>query len=250
MDRTRQVLSLVAFLAMVGLNFLANSLPLNGVTTAEISDRYPTLFTPAGYVFAIWGVIYLLLAGFVGYQLVRGQDPALDRVGYLFVVSSVLNMAWLVSWHWELITLSTAIMVALLLCLMLLYVRINRVEIPVTSAARWAVKLPFSIYLAWISVATVANVAVNLYAAGWQAMGLVPELWTLLVSLVAAVLGAAALSARGDYAFALVICWALAGVGVANSENTLLMASCWSLVLALGALMGIRATARRGPAAR
>lgn len=240
--KTEKYLSLAAYVFMVGVNALASLLPLNNQTTAEISDRYPTLITPAGYVFAIWALIYLALAGFVLFQLLRDSNGRLTRIRYLFIASSLLNAAWLFAWHWEQLALSLVIMLALLIVLVAIYLTVRRQRWD-SPAAQWLVKAPFSIYLAWISVATIVNVSVVLYASGWQGWGISGVSWTAVLIVVAAVLAASALIIRGDAAFALVIMWALTGVAANNSDITFLATTAWAAGVALAILLGWRIAA-------
>jgi translocator protein len=169
----RQVLNILTFILVVGVNGLANSLPINNQTTGEISDNYPVMFTPAGYVFSIWGLIYLGLLGFVIYQALPAQrdNPRLDRVGYWFVWSCIFNSIWIFLWHYELMLWSVLVMLGILVSLILVYLHLeigrNRVPLGESLLAR----LPFSIYLGWISVATIANVSVLLYDLGWDGFG-------------------------------------------------------------------------------
>ena len=112
---------------MVTVNALANILPINGVTTGELSDAYPSLFTPAGYVFGIWGLIYLLLVIFVVYQARDAQQHnlRLDALGYAFVVSCVFNIGWIFAWHYGQILLSTLFMLGILASLVVCYERLK-----------------------------------------------------------------------------------------------------------------------------
>ena len=114
----------VSFLVMVSVNALANILPINGIKTGEVSGFYENLFTPAGFTFGIWGLIYLLLAGYILYQLGLFQtkntlnEDLLNRVGLYFSISSIANTAWIFSWHYHLIVFSMFIMIIILVCLM------------------------------------------------------------------------------------------------------------------------------------
>lgn len=175
----------------------------------------------------------------------RPDDPALSRFGYLFAVSSVLNTIWLFAWHWESLGLSVAVMVALLVTLMLMYNRLSRIYMRPLSLRWWCLRLPFSIYFAWISVATIANVSVALYAGGWEG-GRIGEVgWTVIMSVIAALLAGLVLLRKRDFAFTLVIIWALTGVGARNQDVLALAVAIWCVVLGLGVLIGVRVTARR-----
>jgi len=213
-----KIIVAVAFAGMVVVNYLSTSLPLGGITPDGVSDKFPTLFTPAGYVFSIWGLIYVLLAGLVIYSFVSGSSRRIDRIAPLFVLSCALNTAWLFAWHWILLPLSLAIMVALLLTLILIVQRLREADTPPSTGEKWLVHLPFSIYLGWISVATIANASAVLYEAGWDGWGLTPEAWTVLLMSAAIILGVASVLMRGDFAYTLVIVWALVGIGVRHSD--------------------------------
>ncbi|ADI14291.1 TspO/MBR family protein [Truepera radiovictrix] len=243
-----RVLNIVALAAVVVVNALANTLPLNNLTTGDISDRYPTLFTPAGYVFSIWGLIYLLLAVFVVYQILPKQrdNPRLGRPGPLFVLSCAFNIAWIFSWHYLQIALSTIMIVGLLLSLVLIYERLEVGRTRVHKAESLAVRLPFSIYLGWLTVATVANVSVTLVALGVTGGALAP-FWAAVAIAAATLIGLAVLRRRGDVAFVGVLVWALIGIAVARwgaATLVALIALVAAGVLAAAALQ----RARRGGA--
>ncbi|MEX2356302.1 MAG: tryptophan-rich sensory protein [Thermaerobacterales bacterium] len=235
-----RTLNVAAFAAMVAVNILANALPLNGQTTGAISDRYPVLFTPAGYVFAIWGVIYLCLAAFVVYQArVHEWDVYAGRIGHLFILSCALNSAWIFAWHFDLLALSTLIIVGLLLTLISLYLRLAPPPDGQVLAwqERWLVKAPFSLYLGWISVATIANVSILLYSAGWQRWGLSDVTWTVTMMVVAAVLAIVMGKREGDFIFVLVVAWALAGIGVRHDAVAEIAFVAWVLAGILAVLV-------------
>jgi benzodiazapine receptor len=219
--KTRQILNLATFLIMVVVNGLANALPLNGRLTGEISDSFPVLFTPAGYVFAIWGLIYLLLFGFVIYQALPSQrdNPRLERTGYWFAASNLFNTAWIFLWHYGFFTLTLVAMLGVLSSLLVLYVRLGIGRGQFSLAEKILVNLPFSVYLGWISVATVANFSITLYNLGWNGGGIAPAVWTVALLAVAAILGAAMIWLRRDAAYALVLVWAFAGITIKQSET-------------------------------
>jgi len=219
-NRTWQALVATLFLAMVAMNALANILPLFGRSTGEISDNFPSLFTPAGYTFAVWGLIYLALAAFVIYQASgsRRDDAALVGLRPLFVLSCFLNIGWLVSWHALAITISEVIMIALLVTLIAVYRRSGAWREPVTTAHRWLVHAPFSLYLGWITVATVANTSIFLLDRGFDG-GAAATAVTVFVIAVATGLGLAGVWRRRDGLYALVIAWGLGGVAVARASE-------------------------------
>jgi len=207
-----------AFLVMVAMNALANLLPLFGRVTGDVSDGYPSLFTPAPYTFSVWGAIYLLLAAFVVYQaLPRARDDArLARVRPLFVLSCAFNTLWLVAWHGLAIALSELLMLALLATLVALYLRADLWRAPAPPWQRWLLDLPFAAYLGWISVATIANTSIFLLDLGVDGGARAVAITVVMVA-AAAVLGLLALLTRRDWAYALVVGWGLGGVAAARA---------------------------------
>lgn len=227
--KQKQILNWVGLVVVLVMNGLATALPIGGRTTEEISDSIPTLFTPAGYVFSIWGLIYLGLLAFAWYQS-RSQEQGesvVERIGYWFVASCAFNSIWIVLWHYLQISLSLVAMLGLLVSLIAIYLRLDIGRRPVSASERRWVHLPFSIYLGWISVATIANVSAVLYTLGWNGGPLSPEAWTAIMVIVAAVLGIVMILLRNEVAFPLVLVWALIGIAVAR-------ASIWSLAITAG----------------
>jgi hypothetical protein len=206
------------------VNALASTLPLNGQTTGEISDRFDVYFVPAGYVFSIWGLIYLALIGYSLYQALPSQreNPRLRRTGWLYVLSCVANAAWLFLWHYEYFALTIVAMVALLLLLIAIYLRLDTGRTRVSTAETWLVRVPFSLYLGWITVATIANATSLLDYLNWNGWGLTPVAWAVIMLFAGAVIASAVSITRGDVAYVLVIVWAYLGVAVKNSDTALI----------------------------
>jgi phosphoglycerol transferase MdoB-like AlkP superfamily enzyme len=236
----KQILNGFALAAVLIVNWLATSLPINGLTPGQISDSVPSLFTPAGYVFSIWGLIYLWLLAYVVYQALPGQrDSAfVERIGYWFAISSLVNVAWIFAWHYEQFLLSLAIMLGLLGSLIVLYVRLGVGRNDVSTRDRLLVHAPFSVYLGWISVATIANFAVVLYVLGWNGFGITPEVWTVTVMIVAAGLGIAMTVDRKETAYPLVIIWALIGIAVQRAGIPAIAVTAWVAALAVLVVLG------------
>ena len=209
----RQIVNIFALGAVLTINALANILPINGQTTGELSDKYPSLFTPAGYVFSIWGLIYLLLAIFAVYQALPSQkeNGRLERLGYLFALSCVFNFVWIIVWHYEFILLSQLMMLGILATLIMSYENLGIGTSEAPRAERWAVRLAFSIYLGWITVATVANTSVLLISRGFDGGAFAP-LWTIIAIVAALGIGLTVLARRGDIPYTLVLVWAFAGI--------------------------------------
>lgn len=215
-------LNALTLAGMLLVNSLANALPLNGKNTGQISDSYPVLFTPAGYVFSIWGLIYLALIGFTVFQALPGQlaNPRINRIGGWFALANVLNIAWLFAWHWEILWLSVVFMVGLLSCLLVIYTRLEiGLHARTSPLEQTLVDFPFSLYLGWISVATIANISAALYASGWDGFGLAPEVWTVIMIFITVLLGVLMIQRRNAITYSAVLIWALIGIRVRPDQN-------------------------------
>ena len=232
-----QSLNITALALTIAVNALASTFALNGRTTAQVSDMYPTLITPAGYVFSIWGIIYTLLMVFAVYQALpsKREQPFLAQMNLLFVLSSVLNVAWLILWHYDQIALSVVLMFALLATLIAIYLRLNIGKTVVSWKERACVHLPFSVYLGWITVASIANVAAALVPVQWDGFGLASEVWSILVIAVALLITLTVLATRKDYAYGLVLMWALVGIAVKQTAypNIALAAEASAIIIAI-----------------
>lgn len=246
-DVLRQGVNVLAVVAALAVNGLANALPLNGQTTGEISDRFEVYFVPAGYVFSIWGVIYLALVAFAVYQALPAQrdNARLRRVGYLFAASCLANVAWLFLWHYEQFAWTLAAMVALLLLLITIYLRLGVGRAAVPATERWLVHLPFSVYLGWITVATIANVTSLLDYLGWSGWGISPEAWAVIMLLAATGIASAVSLSRGDVAYMLVIMWALAGIGVKQAATPVVAVTAWVTTALVGLMLVVGVVLRR-----
>ncbi len=198
------------------INLLANIIPYNGVTTAEVSDSFSVFFVPAGYVFSIWGVIYLGLIAFAIYQL-RNNYKVFKEISWYVVLAGLLNSLWIILWHYNFIPSTLPIMLALLLVLIKIYTSIYSLK-STTRNFNIFVKIPFSIYLGWITVATVANVTVFLNYFGIESLVLSGSVWSALLIVVAMLLAIYAMYKSRDYAYALVIVWASVGIAVKFSD--------------------------------
>ena len=166
----RQSLNVLLVLATLVVNILADALPINGLNTGAISDRFHVYFVPAGYVFAIWGLIYIGLITYGIYQALPAQreNPRLRSVDGFFALASLANIAWLFLWHYEQFVGTLAAMLVLLASLIAIYLRLGIGETQVSRSETWLVRVPFSIYLGWITVATIANVKEVLYSLKWN----------------------------------------------------------------------------------
>jgi benzodiazapine receptor len=228
-DLVRQLVNVIATVLMIAINVLANALPLNGQNTGAISDSFDVKFVPAGYVFSIWGLIYLALIGFAIYQALPSQreNPRLRRIGYLYAVSSALNILWIFLWHYMVFVGTIIIMLGLLASLIAIYVRLGIGIAPVKTAEKWLVNLPFSIYLGWITVATIANASQLLVYLNWSRWGIAPQAWAIIMIGAATIVGLLMALFRRDIAFLLVLVWALAGIGVKQLTAPAVSAAAW-----------------------
>lgn len=208
---------LISFLGMIAVNALANILPINGMNTGVISARYDSLFTPAAYAFSIWGLIYLMLAVYVVFQLLpaRGEtDPArqeiVEEVGKWFIISSVLNMSWIFAWHYEQLLLSVLIMLLLLLSLIRISWTLRQPHC--SPREELALRIPFGLYFGWITVATIANITAWLAGSGWNGFGLSPSVWMVAVLLVGLAIACVTMYRIRSVAYGLTVLWAYTAI--------------------------------------
>lgn len=239
--RIIQVLNVVFFIAAVTANTLAVVLPLNGKSTQALSDAYPNLFVPSGLTFSIWGVIYIMLALYCLYQTGalnrKGtfNDRAVTGIGVFFIVSSIANFLWIFAWHYEVVWLSMALMLVLLISLMIINIKLAKIK-DMSVKEKILVQAPFSIYFGWISVATIANATALLVKYQWNGFGISAEIWTMGVIGVALILTVLQLVLKRDIAYSLVVLWALTGILIrpdiaAGQHNNILVMVITSMVI-------------------
>jgi len=245
---------LLATVAAIALNALANALPIAGRTTGEISDAFASLVTPAGYVFAIWGVIYLGLLAYAVWQALPAQasNPRVQAIAWPVVVGHVANGGWILAWHHLRFGWTMALMLVLLGSLMVVYLRLRASAAGRGVAAPGAVERlvafgTFSVYLGWITVATVANATIWLLDRGWDGGVLPGMVWAVIALVIATGLGVRMLRAYRDAAYAAVLVWAFVGIVVQQIATPLVAATA---VLGVLALAYVAALTFRGPAAR
>ncbi|MGW6663797.1 TspO/MBR family protein [Peribacillus sp. NPDC055009] len=208
------IINLIFYLFVVTMNFSANYLPLNGQTSGEISDKLDVLFTPAGYVFSIWGLIYFLLAIWVFRQFLskHQNSPAYKASFPWFALSCVLNGAWLLAWHYEHFLLSVFIIIALLATLMVIYTNVKKVKHESFDL------FPFSVYTGWVSVATIADISYYLTYIKWDGFGVSSSTWTIVLLIAATILAFVFAGKNRDWCYPLVFVWAFIGIGIRNSS--------------------------------
>jgi len=205
-------LTVLFFAAMVFMNYLANSLPINGKTTGDVSAAYPNLFVPAGITFSIWGIIYLLLAVYCVMQFMPDSKEIASQINWLFIISCVLNGLWIVAWHYQKLPWSLLIMVGLLVTLIMINLQIRELS------PGW-VKAAFGIYLGWICIATIANVTALLVDTGWNGFGFQPQTWSIIMIAAGTIIVSLTLLRINNPFIGLAVVWAFAGIIIRRSED-------------------------------
>jgi hypothetical protein len=236
-DTRRQVATILAFLAVMVSNIAANALPINGITTKEISDQFNVYVIPAGYVFAIWGLIYVLLGAFTTWQaLPRNRESGVLRsLGYLPALSGVFNTTWILLWQYEVFALTVPVMLGLLVTLIAIHLRLWAHREELRGTPYWTVRAPWSVYLGWITVATIANIAQTLAWAGFNGFGVAPAILAAIVLFTGTAIASTFVTRFRDVAYGLVIVWAYIGVAIQEQDTI-------TVVIAAGigaALVGI-----------
>ena len=205
-------LNLLLFAGMIVMNYLANSLPLNGKTTGALSDAYPNLFVPAGVTFSIWGVIYILLVTFCVIQFTTSHQAVISLIAWLFGITCIFNALWIVAWHYERLPLSLILMLGLLVSL--IWINLFIKDLPAGF-----IKAAFGIYLGWICIATIANVTALLVNYGWGGFGISEETWTIIM-IAAGTLIVSLTVWRLDNPFVgLSVVWAFAGIMIKRQAD-------------------------------
>ena len=246
-DTIRQYANLLSVIVALTVNILVSTLPLNGQNTGEISDRFQVYFVPAGYVFSIWGIIYLGWIAFTIFQLQSSQreSPRLRRLGYLFAISNIANATWLFCWHYNQFGLSVLVMLTLLGLLIASYLRLNVNRERVTPLEYWSVDMLFSTYLGWITIATVANISDWLYLIGWDGFGIPAQSWAVIMLAVASLLGLAMALTRKDVGYVSVLVWAFIGIAVKQTSAAMVVVSAWVAAALMLGLVIFSLTRRR-----
>ncbi|WP_425218313.1 tryptophan-rich sensory protein [Tumidithrix helvetica] len=225
-DRLRQLVTLAAILGSIAVNTISNLFPLNGVNIGVLSN---TLFTsvliiPANYAFAIWGLIYIGLIAFGIYQFQpsQRQNPSLQRCGYLLVFASLAQCVWIYLFLARLFPLSLVAMLGILFPLIGMYQRLGIGQQRISRQERWFIHIPISVYLGWITVATVVNVAIALYSLNWNGWGIAPPIWTAIVMTISTAIAVLIVIKHHDTAYALVMIWALVAIAIRQINTPLI----------------------------
>lgn len=237
-----QIAVIITTLILIGFNAAANLIPFNGISTAAVSDIFKTYFVPAGYVFLIWGVIYLLLLIFsFGYTVIpkKERSHVEEQIVPWYLLSSVANIVWLFCWHYGYFLTTVVAIVTVLFSLIQIFLVLQ--ENQAQSTTEFAVlHLPFQIYLGWISVTTIANISDVAWYFGFDGFGLSGAYWAAALMIVAGILSAVITFRARAYAFAVVIIWAVIGIMVKfPAEQAMIVAGGLTIAIAIGA-MGIK----------
>lgn len=239
----RQISVIVALAITIFVNYLANALPLNGRDTGSISDNFPVRFTPAGYVFSIWGLIYLGLILYAIYQALPGQrtNETHQAIFWPFMLSCLANSTWIFMWHYGLYSLSVLVILLLLGSLITVYTRLYPRWSTASLAERVTTHIPFRIYLGWATVATIANTTILLYDLGWRGAPLTAELWAAILVGVATLIGLFFALRLRDAAYTLVLVWAFVGIYVKQNDAVVVAytALAFAGLLAVAALIAL-----------
>jgi hypothetical protein len=221
MKKTLQILNGIAFISMIYINYLSNTGLINNNTNATVSRSFENLFTPAGYAFSIWGIIYLLLLGFVVFQgrslFKKVKDEGVvEKIGWWFIISCAANSLWLFAWLHETLLLAAIIMVVLLASLIQINLKTGAQIETQPLKIKLFVWLPFSMYMGWISVALIANMAALLTQWSWNGFGLSEVFWTVFMIVIAGLVNMWVTRKRHMPIFSLVGIWALVAIAMAN----------------------------------
>jgi hypothetical protein len=245
-DIFRQIATLAAIVAAFAINAISNIFPIGSKSIGVISNTVfrDVLIIPANYAFAIWGLIYLGLFGFGIYQALPSQRQNINfrQAGYPIVLASVAQCVWVYLFLLRLFVPSTFAMVVIAASLITAYLRLEIAITPVSRIRKWLVHLPISIYIGWISVASIVNVACALYSYNWDGWGVSGEIWAVIMVIIATGLGCAIAFRRRDIAYPGVIIWAITAIAVKHSSYPILKTTVFgcSIILAIAIFIQVR----------
>lgn len=226
--------NVLAYVAVIVLNILSNTLPLGGRSTKDISDQFYIYMTPAGYAFIIWSLIYILLGGFVIYQLRRdtGTRDSVRSIGIWFILSCIFNMTWLFLWHYLYIEWSVFAMLLLVISVGVIYGKTRKITYP-TIGEKLLIRLPFSIYLGWICAAFLVNIGIVIHKNGWSPLGLTELGWSIALLCIGAVVALLISYPFRDSILPLVFVWAYIAIAVEHKDVDQIMVTSFVLAAVL-----------------
>jgi hypothetical protein len=238
---TLAISNTIALVATIAINYFSNTGMMNGNTMSTISDRYSNFFTPSGYAFSIWGLIYLGLLGFIFYSwriVKEGNYLLLSKIGWWFVISCIANSFWVVAWLYDSLGISVLLMILLFISLFKIIENADVIGWKSQSLKTLIfVKWPFSIYFGWVSVALIANLAAFLTKIGWDGWGISGVVWTVMMLCIAGLVNIAVIQIKKLYPFGLVGIWAVLAIAVANkseSNSDVIIYTCYAIAAVLG----------------
>ena len=249
MDRTRGVVGVATYVAVLWVNALAGSGALSGESIGVIANRYPSYFLPANYVFGIWSLIYAMLLLFTVYQALpaKRESPVLRRVGWWWVLSGVFNLAWIAAFSFGAFGPALSVMLGLLGTLLVIQVRVGP-DSALSRTERVAVSYPFALYASWICIAVIANTFQYVSYRGWTSLSIDEPVWSAVMAIVATCLAAAVVWKWRVWIAPLVVAWALLGIALRYSDIPALSLTAWAMsVVGLGFLP---VALRSGPTVR
>lgn len=225
MKKSLQIANGIALVFTIVFNYLSNTGIFNGKTIGNVSDQYHTLITPAGYAFSIWGLIYLLLFGFViytGKSLFNPEkneaDGFIEKIGWWFVISCISNCAWIVAWLYGFSGMSVLILVVAMISL--IKILLEALQYHDSTAKKWFINIPFQIYAGWMSVALIVATASWLQKTGWNGWGISENIWTIILISVATVIHLLMTWRKNAPLFAFVGSWAFIAIAQSNEGNS------------------------------
>ena len=252
--RVLAIINAILLVIHISISYLTQTSLITRKDVAQVSDKYPTYFTPAGITFAIWGVIYLALLGFVIYHLVKAfrtdlhdhANEELDIIGWNFAVNNLATIGWLFAWTNENLLLSLILIIIQLISLMIIHHRLCIHNAHKGFANKAFTQFPLSIYFAWISIATIANFSIYLTSIGWSGWGVSGVNWSITMIAIAVMLAVWVINRRRNVFFGLVVIWALYGlitkgrqVGSVEYEPIIMVASVGMGIVALACMFGL-----------
>lgn len=226
MKKTLQIANGIALVFTIIFNYVSNTGVFNGKTIGNVSDQYHNLFTPAGYAFSIWGLIYFLMLGFVVYtgRSLFAKDNSegdgfVQKIGWWFVVSCVANCLWIVTWLYGFTGLSVLVLATAFISLLVILLEALKYED--NAAQKWFVNIAFQIYSGWLSVALIAAAASWLRKIDWNGWGFSEVTWTVIMITIAVMVHLYMTWKKNAPVFALVAVWALVAIAISNeTENS------------------------------
>ena len=238
------VVAVDAFICMLAVNAMANILPLNGLNTGQVAGLYPNLFIPAAITFSIWSVIYGFLLGFLILGWSRRNKSIVAKILPYFTLSCILNLSWIIVWHNLLPGISVIVMLGLLAVLAIIFVLVQSEDSGDLKIKTW-LRVSMTVYFAWISVATIANISAFLVSLDWRGGFLPEQAWGIIMMSIATLL---ALTITGKFNspwFSVVVIWAILGICIRGIESDHLAIIYSSIILILVMVIHLVSVARR-----